>query len=69
MEVNRILGVAVVRREVHAPAEPPDVTFALARVRDEHPDVQVHGGRVGIARVQHQRYAHRLPRAPGDFRA
>ena len=38
-------------------------------VRDEHAHVQVHGRRVRIARMQHQRHAHRLPRAAGEFRA
>ena len=37
-------------------------------VRDEHAHVHVHGRRVRIARMQHQRHAHRLPRAPGELR-
>ena len=58
VEVARVLLEAVVRREVHAAAKPPDV-----RGRKE-PHVEVHRGAIGIERVQHQRDAHRLPGLP-----
>ncbi len=52
VEVPRIFLEAVVGREVHAAAEPPEVA------RGEAAHVHVHGRAIGIARVQDQRHAH-----------
>ena len=66
MEMPRVLLEAVVGRQVHAAAEPPD---GVAPGRDEEAHVHVHRRAVGIARMQHQRHAHRLAGAAGELRA
>ena len=63
VEVARVLFEPVVGREIHAAAEPP----GIARREEAH--VHVHGGTVGVARMQHERHAHRLERASGELRA
>ncbi len=76
VKMDGVLGESVIRRQVHPAAEPPGIPpipTPVARprpgVRDEHPHVEVHGRRVRIARMQHERDAHRLPRASRDSRA
>ena len=66
VEVDRVLVVAVVRRQVHASAEPPHRIGVGAR-RDEHAHVHVHGRRVRIAGMQDERHARRLPCAPREI--
>src|SRR6185369_10305398 len=63
VEMPRILLEAVVRREVHAAAEPRGVTSR------EVADVQMDRGAVMIARMQDERNAHRFPRTAGELRA
>src|SRR5262245_18471266 len=63
MEVARVLLEAVIRGEIHAAAEPPGV------LRGEKAHVEVNGWAVGVARMQDQRYPHRLPGLPGELRA
>ena len=50
MEMNGVLFVAVIRRQVHAATEPPG-RLALRPGRDEQPQIHVHGGRMRIGRV------------------
>src|SRR5690606_11147556 len=54
----------VARREIEAAAEPEYVRFIVARTRrrQEHADIHVRNGHVGVARMQYQRHAHGLPR-------
>ena len=54
VKMDRVFGEAVIGRQVHAAAEPPDCRTALF-TRDKKAQVHVHGRRVGIARMQHQR--------------
>ncbi len=62
VEVARVLLEAVVRRQVHAAAE-PDHRLGIARRRDrDHAHVHVHGRHVRVARMEDQRDAHRLER-------
>ncbi len=65
VEVHAVLLDRIVRREVHAAAEPP---YRILSSRREEPHVHVHRRHVRIARMQHERDAHRLPRAPGELR-
>src|SRR5689334_19204183 len=62
MEVLHVLREAVIRREVHATAEPPGVAGA------EEANVQVHRRAVGVARMEHERKAHRVVGTPGELR-
>ena len=57
----------VIRRQIHAAAEPPHRRLAVFH-RDKAAHVHVHGGCVGIARMQHQRHPHGFPAPPGQFR-
>ena len=71
MEVHGIRLEAVIGREIHATAEPPDRLahgVIRQRVGDEEADVHVHRGHERVARMQHQRHAHRFEAAPGQFR-
>src|SRR5262245_53401194 len=61
--VARGVVEAVIRGEIHAAAEPPGV------LRGEKAHVEVNGWAVGVARMQDQRYPHRLPGLPGELRA
>src|ERR1051325_11136722 len=63
VEVARILREAVIRREIHAAAEPPRV----ARAEKAH--VHMDRRAIRIARVQHQRKPHRLVRPSRELRA
>ena len=67
MKMLRVFGVTVIRREIHAAAEPPDRILGR-RMRDEEAHVHVHGRGVGIARVQNERYPGRIPRTACEFR-
>src|SRR6185437_9352027 len=70
VEVARILGEAVDRREIHAAAEPPDrrgVGNAMSACA-EMADVQMHDRHIRIARMQYERHAERLPCASGELR-
>lgn len=67
VEVTGIGFIAVVGRQVHAAAEPPDRILAFGRGFEEA-HVHVHGGRIRITRMQHQRHAHRFPGASRQFR-
>jgi len=67
-EVRCVFLEGVVRRQVHAAAEPADRLAARGRGH-EHAHVHVHGGHVRVARVEHERHAHRLERRAGQFRA
>src|SRR5882672_3161353 len=62
MEVARVLGEAVVGRKVHAAAEPPRVAGAEAA------HLHVHRRSVWIARMQHERQAHRAVPTSGKRR-
>ena len=68
VEVARVFFETVVRREVHAAAEPEHRRLAGFR-RDEQAHVHVHGRAVGVARVQHERHARRLEPASCQLRA
>ena len=68
MEMHAVFVEAVVRRQVHAAAEPEHGRFALSGGH-EAAHVHVHGGHVGIARMQHERNAHGLESATGEFGA
>ena len=69
VEVPGILFLAVIGREVHAATEPPHVLLGRrGGQRTEETHVHVHGGHVGIARVQHQRHACGPRLAPGQLR-
>jgi hypothetical protein len=67
MEVHRILLHAVVGREVHPAAEPDDRRRIL-RHGSEQAHVHVHRGHVRVARVQHERHAHRFERRASERR-
>ena len=62
-----IILEAIIRREVHAAAKPPDWLLA-AFFRDKEAHVHMHSGDIGIARVEYQRDAHGLPTAACGFR-
>jgi hypothetical protein len=66
VEVARVLLEAVVRRQVHAAAEPDDRRGVL-RHRREHAHVHVHGRDVRVARMEDERDAHRLERRAGEL--
>src|SRR6266567_3050827 len=69
---------AVIRRQIHAAAEPPRrLRIRSGRVaavpgarlrRHEHPHVHVHRRRVGIERMQHERDAHDFEAEPRQMR-
>src|SRR5258705_8472143 len=63
VEMPRVFGEAVIRREIHAAAKPPGVPGA------EEAHVHVHGRAIGIARMQHERKSHRVVGAAGKLRA
>src|SRR5881628_3606680 len=63
VEMLRVFLETVVRREIHAAAEPPHVASGdIARV-------QVNGRAVGIARMQDERHTHRFPRPASEVGA
>src|SRR5205807_1024446 len=62
MEMAGIVFEAIAGREVHAAAEPP------GRRRGEEAHVHVHRRAIRIARVQHERHAHRVVRLAGELR-
>ena len=69
VKVSRVLLEAVIRREIHAAAEPPDrLRFGLARKRGEESQVHVDRWHMRIARMQHRRHSHDLERPPGKLR-
>src|SRR5437899_1021692 len=68
VEVARVLFEAVVGCEIHSAAEPP-YRRASRLGSDQETHVHVHRGHEGIARMQHQRHAHRLETTPGKLRA
>src|SRR6202163_1147922 len=69
MKMSRVLLEAVIGREIHAAAEPPDrLRFGLARERGEESQVHVDSWYMRIPRMQHRRHAHDLERAPGKLR-
>src|SRR5207245_2891224 len=67
VEMPRVILEAIAGRQVHAPAKPPDERVALVG-RGKETQVHVHRRTVGIARMQHERYAHRLVSAAGKLR-
>jgi len=67
VEMPRVVLVAVIRREVHAAAEPEERRLAFLR-GDQQAHVHVHGRAVRIARMHDERHAHRLEAAPGKLR-
>ena len=68
VEMPGIFLEAVVGRQVHAAAEPPD-RFLARLLGDEEAHVHVRGRAVGVARMEHQRDTHRLPAATRQFGA
>ena len=66
VEVAGVVFDAVVGRQVHAAAEPHHRRLAFGQ-RREHAHVHVHRGHVRVARVHHQRHAHRLERRAGQL--
>src|SRR5690606_14118186 len=66
--VQHVLVEGIERGQVEAAAEPPGHGSAVAQGA-EVAHVGVGGGQVGIARVEHQRHAHRLPGRAGQLRA
>ncbi len=68
VEVLRVFLEAVIGRQVHAAAEPEHRVGAVLH-RDEHAHVHVHRGGIGVARMEHQRHAHRLPAPAGQLGA
>ena len=67
MPVHAVFLVAVVGGEVEAAAEPPD-RFLAFFLGAEETHVGVGGGYVRVLRVDHQRHAHGLEAATGQFR-
>src|SRR5471030_344934 len=67
VKMPRIFLVAVVRREIHAAAEPEQRRFTRF-CRDQQAHVHVHGGAVRIARMHDERHAHGLETTPGKLR-
>jgi len=68
VEMPCVVFESVIRRQVHAAAEPPYRGFAVLQC-NEAAHVHVHRRHVRIARMQHQRYAHRFPLPAGEFGA
>jgi len=66
VEVRRVFSEAVIGRQVHAAAEPPD-RLGVGALGDEAAHVHVHRWHVWVARVEDQRHAHRLEAAPGQL--
>src|SRR5690606_22748163 len=66
VEMLHIFLEAVIGREVHAAAEPPDC-FLVWCSGDEETYIHVHSGHIGIAWMQYQRYAHRFPFTTGKL--
>ena len=66
MEMHGIVVEAVIRREIHATAEPADL-LVRARKRGQHAYVHVDRGYVRIARMEHQRHTQCLERCTGEF--
>src|SRR5690606_37300573 len=66
--VDHVITLRIVGRQVEAATEPPHwfLTFLLG---DKETHVGVTGRRMRIAWVNHQRHAHGLPFAPGQFRS
>ena len=70
VEMLAVFVKAVVGREVHATAKPEHRRGIVGcGMRDKAAHIHMHRRRIGIARMQHQRYAHGLERAPGQLRA
>src|SRR5438067_85536 len=65
MEMHAIVGVSVIRRQIHATAEPPRMV-AVGFRGCKTSKVQMDGGRMRVSRVKHERNAHRLPCAAGE---
>src|SRR3954468_19830808 len=63
VEMLRVFFEPVVRREIHAAAEPPHVASG------EIAHVQVNRRAIRIARMQDERHAHRFPGPAGEMRA
>src|SRR5665213_3085570 len=61
MEVPRIVVGSITGRQIHAATEPAHRCCAIARFGNEHPHVHVHCRHMGVARMQDQRHAGRLP--------
>ena len=68
VEMHRVFRISVIRREIHAAAE-PECKAAIRLLRHEHAHVHVHRRRIRIARVKHQRHTHRLPFTAGQLGA
>src|SRR5581483_9436678 len=68
MKVPHVLEIGIVRRQVHAAAEPPHRRLT-GLLRREEADVHVHRRDVRIARMQDERDAERLVCAAGEARA
>ena len=66
--MDRIRIEPVVRRQVHTATKPGDQR-ALRRLGGDHAHVHVHGGRVGVARVEHQGDTQRLKGRANQFGA
>src|SRR6266705_3233731 len=66
VKVARVLLEPVIGGHVHAAAEPPD-RLGLRLDCEQEPYVHVHGGNIGIARVQNQRHAHGFEAAAGQL--
>ena len=71
VEMDRVFLEGIVRREVHAAAEPEHVIVVrgMHGLGDEDAYVHVHGGHVRVARVDHQRDTHGFPGASGQLGA
>ena len=66
MPVAHVVVERIERGQVEAAAEPPGHGLAVAD-RAEMADVGVRGRQVRVARVEHQRHAHRTPRCAGQL--
>ena len=66
--MHRVFVKAVIRRQVHAATKPGHGRPALGLGRD-HAHVHVHRRHIGVARVEHQGYAHGLKGRTRQLRA
>jgi hypothetical protein len=68
--MNGVLGEAVIGRQVHPAAEPPGVALRFrAACATNILTFMCTVGAYGIARMQYERHAQRLPRAARDRRS
>ena len=68
MKVRRVFVKAVIRRQIHTAAKPAH-RLLTGVAGGNHAHIHVYRRHVRIARVEHQRHAHRLERRAGQLGA